>query len=340
MTLSGSLSSALSGLTATSRAAEIVSNNVANAMTEGYGRRELGLSARTLGGTGQGVQVVGVTRMSNSVAIGDRRLADASLGGNSARAAFYRSLEQAIGLPDVADSLSGRISAFDAALIAAAARPDSEARLSQVADAARNMAARLVSASKEVQTMRARADDQIETQVAKVNSTLQRIADLNVQIRANSGGGRDASGLMDQRQQAIDSISAIIPLREIPREMGTVALVTMTGATLLDGHPSTLGFTPVGVIAPDMTLASGALFGLTLNGRPIDVAGESSPIAGGSLASAFSIRDDLGVQAQAKLDAVGRDLVERFQDPSVDPTLTAADAGLFTDQGAAFTPRK
>ena len=39
MTLSGSLSSALSGLNAASRAAEIVSTNIANAMTEGYGRR-------------------------------------------------------------------------------------------------------------------------------------------------------------------------------------------------------------------------------------------------------------------------------------------------------------
>ena len=39
MSISASLSSALSGLTAASRRAEVVASNVANAMTEGYGRR-------------------------------------------------------------------------------------------------------------------------------------------------------------------------------------------------------------------------------------------------------------------------------------------------------------
>ena len=73
MTLSASLSSALSGLTAASRAAEVVSSNVANAMTEGYGRREVSLSARMIGRTGNGVMVNGVVRMTSMVAVGDRR---------------------------------------------------------------------------------------------------------------------------------------------------------------------------------------------------------------------------------------------------------------------------
>ena len=40
----------------------------------------------------------------------------------------------------------------------------------------------------------------------------------------------------------------------------------------------------------------------------------------------------------ARIDAVARDLVERFQSPSTDPSLTPGDAGLFTDNGAAFNP--
>ncbi|MEL7027010.1 MAG: flagellar basal body protein, partial [Pseudomonadota bacterium] len=50
MSISTSLSSALSGLTATSRAAELVSSNISNALTEGYGRRELATSARITNG--------------------------------------------------------------------------------------------------------------------------------------------------------------------------------------------------------------------------------------------------------------------------------------------------
>jgi flagellar hook-associated protein 1 FlgK len=38
------------------------------------------------------------------------------------------------------------------------------------------------------------------------------------------------------------------------------------------------------------------------------------------------------------LDAIARDLIDRFADPAVDPSLTPGDAGLFTDAGSAFLP--
>jgi flagellar hook-associated protein 1 len=75
MSISGALSSSLSGLTAAARAAEVVSSNIANARTEGYGRREVQLSARSVGGTGQGVQVDAVRRMVDLVLLTDRRIA-------------------------------------------------------------------------------------------------------------------------------------------------------------------------------------------------------------------------------------------------------------------------
>ena len=68
MTISGSLANSLSGLTAASRAAELVSSNVANAMTEGYGRREVVLTPRSMGdGTAAGVNVTGVRREVDNV---------------------------------------------------------------------------------------------------------------------------------------------------------------------------------------------------------------------------------------------------------------------------------
>ena len=56
MSISGALSNALSGLSAASRAVSLVSTNIANAMTDGYGRRDIELAARGIGG---GVDVVG-----------------------------------------------------------------------------------------------------------------------------------------------------------------------------------------------------------------------------------------------------------------------------------------
>ena len=338
MSITGTLSSALSGLTTAARAAEVVSSNIANAMTEGYGRRELQTVSRSVGSSGNGVRVTGITRQSDLILLGDRRMAAAGSGARNAAASFLNRLEGVLGTPDSATSLGGRIAAFDTALIEASSRPDSEARLAKVAETAKALAAHLAFAGNDIQTARAQADDRIESEVAQMNTALARIADLNGQIRSGFGVGRDVSALLDQRQQLIDGISGIIPLREVPRGNGSIALFTTGGAVLLDGAPAQLGFAPVGVIVPGMTQGSGALSGLTINGRPVSTAAEGSLISGGSMAGNFAVRDDLAPQAQARLDAVARDLIDRFADPGVDITRALGAAGLFTDAGAAFVP--
>jgi flagellar hook-associated protein 1 len=337
MSLGSSLGSALSGLSAASRAAEVISSNVANAMTEGYGRREVNLAARVTGTTGQGVEVQGITRHSDLAVIGDRRIAQASSGANTTVADFMAQLETALGTSDSATSLSSRVSDFDTALREAASRPDSDARLAAVLQSATALTAHIANVSTTIQKARSTAESQITGQVEQLNTALSRVAKYNGDIAKGMSNGQDVSALVDQRQQAIDSISAIIPLREVQRDFGGVALYSTGGGILLDGKPAVFDFTPVGVIVPEMSLAGGAMSGLTMNGRAVATDGNSSPITGGTLASAFSVRDRLAPEAQANLDAVARDLIGRFADPAVDPSRASGAAGLFTDGGQPFS---
>ena len=337
MSIGGTLASALSGLTATSRAAELVSSNIANATTPGYGRRELITTSRVVGHTGQGVQVLGVSRASNLPLLGDRRLAQSAAGDADTRAAFYRRLETTLGTPDQAFSINGRVAAFDSALTEAISHPESEPRLTSVLTTARALASQLTAASKDVQAARTAANSEIANQVTALNSALDKANKLNVQIRKFSGLGQDTSALVDQRQQVIDSIAKIIPIREIQQNDGAISLYSPTGAVLLDNAPAVFGFAATTAISPGM-VNGGALSGLTLNGSPIETSGDSSMITGGALAANFAIRDDLGVKAQAQLDAVARDLVERFQASGVDASRAPGDPGLFTDIGASLDP--
>lgn len=337
MSVSASLSNALSGLTAAARAAEVVAANIANARTEGYGRRELMLSSRAVTNAGSGVSVDGVQRQVNDALIADRRIAEAAAGGADLPAAFLARIEARIGAPDEAGSVGARIAALEARLVEAASRPDSETRLAAVLDAATALAGSVGAVSQEIQTARMEAEGAIARDVALVNETLARVAALNAQIRARTAGERDPSALMDQRQALIDRIAEVVPLREVPREFGQVALFTPGGAILLDGAAAELGFARAGAIGPDMTLASGGLSGLTLNGRPLATS-SPGPVAGGRLAAAFAVRDTLAPELQGRLDALARDLVERFADPAADPTLAPGAAGLFTDAGAPFDP--
>ncbi len=333
MSISGALTSALSGLGAAARGAEIVSQNIANARTEGYGRRELLLEAA--GSASAGVRVSGITRHADPRLLADRRAAGAAEEGAALRAGFHAGLERVLGMPSDPGSLTDRLATFEAALTAAASRPDSTARLEAVHTAAAALATHLNRGTSHVQDQRMRADAAIATSVAQLNAGLEEVATLNARIARFEAVDKDASGLADRRQQVIDEIARIVPLQELPRDHGRVALMTPGGAMLLDTQAVEIGFTSAGVIAAEMSLGSGALSGLTLDGRPVAVDG---PMGGGTLAAQFAIRDDAGPGTQARLDAVSRDLIERLADPALDPTLAPGAPGLFTDAGAMVDP--
>jgi flagellar hook-associated protein 1 len=338
MSISGALSNALSGLTMASRASELVSSNVANAMTPGYARRELNIGARVLGDQGQGVSVNGVDRVVDRALLSDRRMADAGTGRRATLARFQAGLEGAIGVPGNDASMTARVAALESALIEAASRPDSQARLANVADSAKRMTDGFHAISAHLQQARTTADHAIATDVGLLNRTLSQVADMNIQIRTATTSGRDTSALMDQRQMLVNKIADIVPVREIAREHDQIALVTSGGAMLLDGRPGAFGFSGVGQITPDMTVGSGALSGLTLNGRPMVLNVPPALMDGGRLAANFAIRDDLATGAQADLDAVARDVVERLAGPAVDTTRAPGHPGLLTDAGGAFDP--
>ena len=334
MSLSSAMLSAVSGLATASRLAGVASNNIANAQTPGYVRRAADVTSIVLDGAGTGVTVSGIRREASPLLLAERRESAASAAAADTTQDFLVSVEKALGDADSADSLVGRIAAFESALISAASRPESQSQLLSVWTAASALAGHLNDASAAVQSSRAQADAEISAQVTSLNDALAQVASLNDRIRVAKASGADANDLIDLRQKTVDGISAIIPVREYARDGGEIALFSTRGAVLVDGRASVFGFAAAGAVTSDQTVENGGLGGLSLNGRAVG----TGLIAGGSLAANFTIRDDLGPQMQANLDAVARSLVERFQDEDVDTTLGPGDPGLFTDSGAAFAP--
>lgn len=337
MSLNSALGAALAGLSVSSRLANVVSTNVSNALTPGYVRRSAEISTRVLGGQGAGVGIDTIRREVKPHLLGERRGAEAAASGAEARMAFLSTIETALGEAGATDSLTSRIAAFDAALISAASRPESQTQLSGVLSAAQALASQLNSGAATIQAERMKADAAIAGQVGQLNAALGKVADLNEKIRIGQTAGQDTNDLRDLRQKTVDSVASIVPLREYARDGGAIALYTTSGATLVDGRASTFGFSRSGAIDASATLASGALGGLTLNGRAV-ATDATGMIAGGSLAASFAIRDELAPALQANLDAVARNLVERFADSGLDTTLAPGDAGLFTDAGLALDP--
>ena len=336
MSLTSAMNTAISGLAVSSRLADLASTNIANAATPGYVRRQADLSPIVLGGEGAGVSIAGIRRDVSSFLVNERRGAEAAVSNQDTRAAFLSRVETSLGT-DSENSLSARVGDFDAALIAAASRPESESRQSEMLTTAKQLVNHITNTARTIQSARTDADSAIAAQVEQLNDALSQVEDLNSRIVAATIAGRDSTSLQDLRQRQIDQISGIVPLRQIPRDNGTIALYSTSGAPLVDGKASQFGFEATRAISAEMNITDGPLSGLTMNGRAMNT-GENGLLAGGSLTAQFAVRDVLAPEAQAKLDGLTRDLVERFQASGLDPTLASGAAGLFTDGGGAFDP--
>lgn len=328
MSLSSALGNALSGLTANSRLTDVISGNLANALTPGHAPRTLGLQARQ----GGGVAVTGITRGLDPVLLGDRRLADSAALAAETRAALAAALERALPSADIPGSLTDRLGRLEAALATASARPEDELRLDTVLQEAGSLLGALNAASEEIASLRSRADAEIAGAVDQLNAGLAEVGRLNARILAARSSGQETAALEDLRQQEIDALSGLVPLRQLDRANGVVALVTTGGALLLDGRAAQVGFEPSPVVTAQMSLAAGDLSGLRLDGRALQGDGVGA-LGGGRLGALFDNRDRIAPEIEAALDTLARSLVERVE------TLTPPPAaGLFTDAGARLDP--
>ena len=306
MTISGALNNAMSGLQAASRATQVISSNLSNALTEGYGARSLELSSRTVGGLG-GVRVDGIMRNVDPVLVADRQLANASYSNKRTALDFMSNLERLLGTPGQDGALTQRIAAFESSLITAASRPDAPDRL----------------------------ESAINAQVNRLNEALIELQEVNSQVTTAQVRGLEDASHQDHRQKLIDEISEIVPVKSVPRANGSVALFTFGGAILMDGKAGKVGFDPANLVSYGMSFAAGDLSGLTLNGNNIRTGPDDGALRGGSLSAQIEIRDQLAPDAQEQLDAVARDLVERFED-FAPISGGVPQAGLFTDNGGRF----
>lgn len=333
MSISSALSNALSGLTASSRAADVVSSNIANSMTEGYGTRRLETASRVLGNNGSGVRVVGVTRQEDTILLGQRRLASADLGAAQTSAGFATRLEAMFGPPDAPGSLSARMADFEGKLVSAANNPWNATQLTSAVEGAQTIATTLNGLSQDIQNERQRADADIGMSVKQINAALEGLAELNKRILSVGSQGGEIASLMDAQGQLVEQIAPLIPLQSRRDNNGTLNIYSDDGHVLLSHRAAELGFSTAPGMDPDISLANNNISGLTIDGRELRLDGSYPAFSGGQLSAMFEVRDTLGPEAQARLDGIAMDLAARFDEAGLDTTIAAGDPGLFTDAG-------
>lgn len=340
MSLSTALNNSLSGLNAATRQVDVTANNIANATTEGYARRSVDQSALTLNGAGSGVIVDGVSVATNEPLTNDRRRAEAALAGQTILTDGFGELASLIGGVDDPGSFFNRYEGLESSLRRLADEPESSAAQLDAVARAKDVAAGLNAAQDGLLEMRTEVDEEIARQVDRLNDALAELNRLNGQVERDVASGRDAAETIAARQTVVDQIADIVPIKTKLDSDNRLRVFTAGGAALVDLSAATFEFTPSPVFTPDLDYRNsvGGLSGLTLNG--IDVTPGTTAYGGmdgGSLGALFELRDGAGVTFQNRIDSLAADLIDRFDDPAVEPFITPGDPGLFTDAGGAVS---
>lgn len=344
MSLSIALGNALTGLRANSQLTNISSNNIANAYTDGYTKKSADTVSYTVGGSGRGVTIGTIQRQVNEMLIKDARTELGNTAYDNVRSSSYANYIQALGKPENSDNLSAMLTNLETKFQQLSDSPDSTTLQKEVLFASQSLTSDLKELNDTVRTVRENADADIKREVDDLNNSLHRIKDLNSQIAKRFESGGDTVELLDQRDRLLNDISEKIPIKTIERDKGEVIILTTEGVPLLEGNVNELEFSnstyinATDVYDPTGSMGTGytnSLSGITVNGVNITPNQNSyASISSGSIAGLFEVRDKDMVTVQKQLDQIASGIIDRFEDPVNDTSLTAGDPGLFTDNGA------
>ncbi|MFC3126148.1 flagellar hook-associated protein FlgK [Pseudoroseomonas globiformis] len=322
MSLQAALSTALSSLAAEQRQSALIANNIANANTEGYVRRDLPRTESLVGGTGAGVSTGTVKRASDAALAAASRTASA----NEAYAAAQQKLLQAytahIGQASDERSISHRLGAFQTAMTKLSAEPANAVAQSQALSSAQDMVDSLHHMTDAVAQARVSADQSVAQDVAAVNSALDNLAEIDRQMAYASARGASTAEFEDRRDTLVAEIGTKVPLRIFDNGPGQLILMSDGGNTLYDSTTvHHLSFTHT----PGIPAASGSagLSQVKVNGQALRIS-ES-----GSIAAALTLRDQTLPRFNDMLDQVATQLANAFQ--AADETPSGGAAGLFVD---------
>ncbi|PZQ19055.1 MAG: flagellar hook-associated protein FlgK [Ancylobacter novellus] len=336
MGLSSALGAALSGLKASQAGLDVVASNVANAQTAGYVKRTLVTSQTSTGGVTTGVRVDDVRRELDAYLQRQLRSESAGAAYASTRATYLDQLQSVFGTPGGALSLDTLIANLGSSLSSLATTPDDDATRSGVIQAAQILAQQLNSATEDVQALRQQADLGMKSGVDQANEALKTIEDLTTKITRAYATGQTPTALLDQRDQAIDTLSVLMDVKVEDLGSGQLRLKTQSGLTLFEnGAASRLSFEQSATIgAEDAYSAGDGTLGTIMLTRPsgssVDLLA-SGQLRSGSLKSLADLRDKTLPAAQTQLDELAANLAQAFGTNTVDGTAISGGVDLTTD---------
>ncbi|WP_439409451.1 flagellar hook-associated protein FlgK [Bradyrhizobium sp. DASA03076] len=344
MGLSSALASAMSGLRANQAALSIVSSNVANSQTPGYVAQTPNQIEVSTGDFGATAKTTGVSRDIDSYVQNQLRTETGGSGYADQMANILKQLQSVYGTPGNSGTLENALNDFTSSLQALSTNAGSSSAQRVALGAAQALATQLNVTTKGIQSLRSNVEQDLSTSSQAANAALNQIADINIKLQGLAPTDPSAANLMDQRDQAINSLSKYVDVRVTTDGSNQANIYTTTGIQLVGaGLASQFSFASVGALSATSLYnidpaksGVGALAIKLPNGSSIDVAG-NNVVSSGQIAADLKLRDQTLVQAQNQVDQLAATMSSALSDKTTAGTpVSGPPAGFDIDLAGAL----
>lgn len=259
MSLLSSINMAQQALSVNQAALSVISNNISNASTDGYSKLKVNLASLVNTTPSSGNTISQANSLGGVEITSIERYSDAFLQSyyrkeNSLYNYYNQASDIATSIQNVTDEfnssgLTTALNSFYTAANTLSSNPkDSTARETYV-QSAQNLALMFNSTSKSLSDMKTSLvgssdipgslnSSQLYYSTKDANNLLDQISAVNYDIIRTNANGSSSSSLLDQRDQLLTQLSAIMPINATEQENGT-AKITLGNYTLVDGDKTT-----------------------------------------------------------------------------------------------------
>jgi flagellar hook-associated protein FlgK len=248
MSLTLALNNALTGLNVNQRTMAVISNNIANANTEGYSRQVVDLASVTYDGTGQGVRVKDVVRKIDEYLENAITRQTAVVGYSDITNEFMERSQILLGDPSNQSSIDAQIETFFNNLQAMAETPERTSTRAAVVEAGVNLSREMSNLAYNFEQLRFQADTEISQGIDVINAALKKIYTINEAISNADAFGTSKAALFDQQDMALNDLAEYVDIRTYRRENGAVHVYVGQGIPLVDDVVYALEYKKIGAL--------------------------------------------------------------------------------------------
>jgi len=256
---------------------------------------------------------------------------------------ILKQLQSVYGTPGNSGTLENALNTFTSSLQALSTSAGSSSAQRVALGAAQALATQLNVTTKGIQSLRSNVEQDLSTSSQAANAALNQIADINTKLQGLSPTDPSAATLMDQRDQAINSLSKYVDVRVTTDGSNQANIYTTTGVQLVGaGLASQFSFASSGALSAtslyNIDPAKSGVGALTLklpNGSSIDVVG-NNVVSSGQIAADLKLRDETLVQAQNQVDQLAATMSSALSDKTTaGTTVSGPPAGFDIDLSGA-----